>query len=105
MRQQSHDLFKRVDASRVEFLKTDLAACMTLVRVAETEYRTGSVESGAHCITHAENGFRALHRILTDPRHIRHINEDAHRNLIAELDRLGGEIERVKQNQGRDQDR
>ncbi len=94
--QRAQDLRRQVDANRVEFLRTDLSVCFTMIRVAETESRIGSNQAAERSLRDAEKGYRSLQRLLNDPKHAQHMRDEDLRQLTAELERLGQELERVR---------
>src|SRR5258705_11979319 len=85
------DLQAASNSNRVEFLRTEVTTCLTLLGLAETERSLGFHEAAARSLGHAEEGYSTLVHYLSDPKHARHITD---------LDRqeLGGGMKQVKAN-------
>src|SRR4051812_8804354 len=88
MAMSAGNLEAELNRTRMEFLRSELATCFTLVRFAEAEHSTGDYLAAAQSVAHAEHGFSTLVHFLSDPKHAKHIDEDDWRELTAGMAEL-----------------
>jgi len=98
------DLFADLQAAsnlhRVQFLKNELALCLTFSLIATHRYETGDQESAAKSMGKAEKAYEAVRQILSDPKHSKHLTDEVIQDITVELkrlrDRLDGILQRFK---------
>jgi|HubBroStandDraft_4_1064222.scaffolds.fasta_scaffold125854_3 hypothetical protein len=69
-------------------LSAELATGLTLAGIAETKHQTGDGEGGKRAAERAEEVYSRLVRLLADPKHIKHINDEERQALKVEMVRL-----------------
>jgi hypothetical protein len=69
-------------------LKAKLATCITLAGIAETKRQIGDDEGGELATLHAEEVYLTLERLLSGPKHVKHITDEEQRELMVEMGRL-----------------
>ena len=73
----------------MEFLRTELASCLTFASLAETERKIGNDEHANRTIADAEKAYATMEqRFLSDPKHAKHISDEEWRELTAGMERL-----------------
>jgi len=77
----THDLRAESNQNRINFLRNELSLCFTLVSVAETERNSGNNEHAKASLADAEKGYATVKRVLSDPKHAKHINDQERREL------------------------
>ena len=85
---QSADLESQSDQNRIEFLRTELAACLTFVSLAETERKIGNEEHAKHSAANAEKAYSTLKQFLSDPKHATHISGEERQEFTEGLEEL-----------------
>jgi hypothetical protein len=93
---QLEELMAKSRQVRIEFLRTEVEACFSFAKVAETERQTGHDEAASRSIEHAEEAYTTLTRFLSDPKHAKHITDEDHRELTAAMERLREELDRLR---------
>ncbi len=81
------------DRNRLDFLRTDLGACFTLVELAVTEYHNGHREASRQSALHAEDGYATVSRYLSDERHAKHISREQREELESGLAQLRAKLD------------
>ena len=81
---------------RIEFLRTEVGACFTFAKVAETECQIGDHAAARRSIEHAEEAYATLTRFLSDPKHRKHITHEEYRELTAAMKRVREELDSLK---------
>src|SRR5207302_4891682 len=61
------------EKNRLEFLRTEVSVCCTLIELATTEHQLGHQEAAERSIRHAEEGHATLIRFLSDQMHAQHL--------------------------------
>jgi hypothetical protein len=102
---ESVRLQAEVNRNRIEFLWTELGTCFALASVAEAKQKRGR-QHAVQSLANAEIGYATMVRLMSDPKHSKHITERQSEELKAEmkqlrerLDRLGGRQEWPSQKQ------
>jgi hypothetical protein len=93
---RSVDLLRQTNANRIEFLRTELRVCFTLVSLAETEFRVGSIDVAHHSVADAEKAYQTIQRFLEDPKHARHIEPEIEAELRTGLAQARTAIDLIK---------
>src|SRR5262245_60240399 len=68
-------LQERTDRNRIDFLRTELDLCTTLVGLAKTQYAAGDRERAGRLRGEAQRGYATLQHFLNDPKHSRHLTD------------------------------
>lgn len=80
--------------NRIEFLRTELQTCFTLIGLAETEQRSGNLEHAARSISDANKAYATVIHFLSDPKHAKHITENERIELNSGLDRVQAHLDK-----------
>jgi hypothetical protein len=82
------DLYAESDQLRIDFLRTDLAMCLTLTELAATRLQIGHEEAAKQTIAEAEKGYKTILGFLSDPKHSPHVTDEDRRELTTDLEKL-----------------
>jgi hypothetical protein len=83
--------------SHADFFKAELALCFTFVRVAETNFRIGHLKFADAAMSNAEEGWATAQRLLSDPKHAKHLTDEEIQDITTELRRLRARIDELEQ--------
>jgi hypothetical protein len=83
--------------SHADFVKAELALCFTFVRVAETNFRIGHLKFADAAMSNAHEGLATAQRLLSDPKHSKHLTDEEIQEITTELDRLRARIDELEQ--------
>ena len=64
--EESQRLKAESDQARLDFIKTDLATCLTLADLAETEFGLGNTEHAERTVAKAEKGYSNMLRFFSE---------------------------------------
>ena len=73
---------------RVQFLKNELALCLSFSLIAARKYETGNQESAEKSMANAERAYETVVQLLSDPKHSKHLTKETIRECTAKLERL-----------------
>ena len=85
------------DLNRVNFLKTELALCLTFSTIAARSYETGNRESAERSMANSEKAYETVVRFLADSKHSKHLTAEEIQDLTAELERLREKLDGLAQ--------
>jgi len=83
------------DRAQMEFLRTDLQTCFTFAEVAEAEHGRGNLDHALRSLEHAETGYATIVRLMSDPKHQKHITEQEWSDLKEGLEGLRSTLDRL----------
>jgi hypothetical protein len=78
----------RLAQGRVQFLRTDLSLCFTMVSLARTERQIGHVENAERSVADAEKGYATVLKFVSDPRHAKDMPAEVLEELRTGLEQL-----------------
>ena len=85
------------DINRLNFLKTELALCLTFSTIAARNYETGNQESAERSMANSEKAYETVVRFLADPKHSKHLTAEELQDLTADLERLREKLDGLAQ--------
>jgi hypothetical protein len=97
MRAESDRLHAETGQIQIEFLRTELESCYTLLSVANGEWHRGQRETAKLSIRDAEKGYATLVHFLSDPGYVARISGAAYEQIKAEVSRLRTNIDRLRE--------
>src|ERR1700694_826271 len=83
--------------SHAGFFKAKLDLCFTFADIAETNFKIGHSESGESAMSKAELGCATAQRLLSDPKHAKHLTAEEIQDITVELERLRARIDGLQQ--------
>jgi hypothetical protein len=86
-----------VDRHRVDLMETELALCLTYAIIAGQKYESGNEESAEEWMANAEEAYEVVIRVLSDPKHSKHLTEETIQKCRAELERLRDRLDGLRQ--------
>jgi hypothetical protein len=90
------DLKAESNRNRIEFLRTEVETCLTLIGLAEAERSMGFHEVAARSLVHAEAAYSTLVRFLSDPKHTKHITDLERQQLIGSMKQVRDKLDELK---------
>ena len=93
----SANLQANLDRHRVEFMKSELALCVTFSTIAARKYETGNQESADRSMAIAEKAYETVLKILTDTKHSTHLTKETIQESRLELKRLRDTLDGILQ--------
>jgi hypothetical protein len=84
------------DPQRVEFLKSELALCLTFLFVASVKYEIGKKESAEESLANAEEVYSSVLLFVSDPKYSKHLTNKSIQEFRAGLERLRVRLDGLK---------
>jgi hypothetical protein len=94
LRADTEQLRGETAKAQIDFLKTELQSCLTLLSVAEGEWERGEREHAAASFRHAAQGYAKLVRFLSDPNYVGRIPGQTYAELKAQVAQLRTMLDR-----------
>jgi hypothetical protein len=79
-----------------EFLKSELALCLTFLFVAAVKYEVGKEESAEESLANAEEVYSGVLLLVSDTRYSKHLGNETIKEFTARLRRLRERLEGLK---------
>jgi len=81
---------------RVQFLKNELALCLSFSLIAARKYETGNQESAEKSMANAEKAYETVRKILSDRKHSTHLTEETIQESTWKLERLRDKLDGLR---------